>query len=62
MLRQLDQRNSSGLTITLQWDSETDRVFIQCEDKQTGNEPPLCYPVEPREARFAFLHPFAAMP
>jgi len=62
MLRQLDQRNSAGLTITLQWDSETDQVSIRCEDGHTGDEPLLCYPVEPREARFAFLHPFAAMP
>jgi hypothetical protein len=62
MLRQLDQRNSAGLTITLEWDSDTDQVLVRCEDEHTGDQPLLCYPVEPTEARFAFLHPFTASP
>ena len=60
MLRQLDQRNTAGMTITLEWDSATNRVFVTCVDGLAGHEPLLCYPVEPRDARFAFLHPFAA--
>jgi hypothetical protein len=62
MLRQLDQRSSAGMTITLEWDSETDLVWVRCEDEHTVDKPLLCYPVEPRDARFAFLHPFAATP
>ena len=62
MLRKLDQRNTAGMTITLEWDSATNRVFVTCVDGHAGHEPLLCYPVEPREARFAFLHPFAATP
>jgi hypothetical protein len=60
MLRQLDQRNTAGMTITLEWDSATNRVFVTCVNGHAGHEPLLCYPVEPRDARFAFLHPFAA--
>jgi hypothetical protein len=62
MLRQLDERSSDGLTVALEWDSETNRVSIRCEDTRTPDEPPLCYAVEPREARDAFLHPFAYAP
>ncbi len=62
MLRQLDQRNTAGLTITLEWDPETDQVLVRCEDEHAGGQPVLCYPVDPRDARFAFLHPFAANP
>lgn len=62
MLRQLDQRNTAGITITLEWDSETDQVLVRCEDEHTDAQPLLCYPVDPHDARFAFLHPFAAKP
>jgi hypothetical protein len=59
MLRQLDQRHGDGLTVTLEWDPETDRVQVRCEDQRSPDQPPLCYPVDPRDARLAFLHPFA---
>jgi hypothetical protein len=62
MLRQLDQRNTAGITVTLEWDSETDQVLVRCEDEDTDGQPLLCYPVDPHDARFAFLHPFAASP
>jgi hypothetical protein len=62
MLRQLDQRNSAGIRITLEWDSDADRVFVRCEDEHAGDQPLLSYPVAPHDARFAFLHPFAANP
>jgi hypothetical protein len=60
MLRQLDQRNTAGMTITLEWDSATNQVLVTCVDGHAGHAPLLCYPVEPRDARSAFLHPFAA--
>jgi hypothetical protein len=59
MLRQLDQRESDGVTITLEWDPETNHVQIRCEDEQMPEPLLLCYPVEPRDARLAFLNPFA---
>ena len=62
MLRQLDQRDTAGMTITLEWDSETDQVSVRCEDERTDAHALLCYPLAPHDARFAFLHPFAASP
>jgi hypothetical protein len=62
MHHQLDERSSDGLTIALEWDPETDCVWIRCEDTRTPDEPPLRYAVEPRSAREAFLHPFAYAP
>jgi hypothetical protein len=50
------------MTITLEWDSATNRALIACLEGHAGHEPLLCYPVEPRDARFAFLQPFAATP
>ncbi len=58
MLRELDQRTHDGLTVTLEWDSDTDRVQVRCED-QRSQDPPLCISVEPSDARVAFMHPFA---
>jgi hypothetical protein len=57
MLRELDQRRSAGLVVTLEWDSDTDTVSVRCEHEHSDVQP-LCYPVEPHDARRAFLHPF----
>jgi hypothetical protein len=62
MLRELDQRTCYGLTVMLEWDSDTDRVSIRCEDDRAPNQPPICYAVRPCDARRAFLHPFAYAP
>jgi hypothetical protein len=62
MLRQLDHCNTAGMTITLEWDSATNQVLVTCVDGHAGHAPLLYYPVEPRDARSAFLHPFAAIP
>jgi len=62
MLRELDQRICHGLTITLEWEPDTDRVFVWCEDDRSPDRPPLCYPVPPSDARRVFLHPFAYAP
>jgi hypothetical protein len=59
MLRELEQRTGNGLTVTLEWDSDTDRLQVRCEDDRSPDDPPFCFPVEPRRARLAFLHPFA---
>jgi hypothetical protein len=59
MLRQLDQRECDGLIITLEWDPDTNGVQIRCEDEDMPDPVLLCYPVEPGDARVAFLHPFA---
>jgi hypothetical protein len=59
MLRELEQRTYNGLTVTLEWDSETGRVQVRCEDDRSPDDPPLCVSVKPRHARLAFLHPFA---
>jgi hypothetical protein len=59
MIRQLDQRQTVGLTVTLEWDSETGQVLVRCEDGGSLDRPPVCFVVAPRDARSAFLHPFA---
>ena len=61
MLRELDQRHSDQLTVTLEWDPSTDDVWVRCEDHRSP-EDSFTFWVEPREARHAFLHPFAACP
>lgn len=58
MLRELDQRTNAGLTVTLEWDSETDHVLVRCEDDRSPDHPGIRYLVDPAGARDAFLHPF----
>ena len=57
MLRQLDQRESDGVTITLEWDSDTGDVLVRCEDSGARARRSRCSRVEPQQARYAFLHP-----
>jgi hypothetical protein len=59
MVRQLDQRQSDGLMVTLEWNSDTGGVQVRCEDERSPDQPPLCFAVAPPDARTAFLHPFA---
>lgn len=61
MLRQLDQRQSDGLTVTLEWDATTGQVWVRCEDWRSPEES-FSYLVGPDRARLAFLHPFAMRP
>jgi len=61
MFRELDQRHSHHLTVTLEWDPDTDDVWIRCEDHRSPEES-FTFWVEPGDARHAFLHPFAACP
>jgi hypothetical protein len=59
MIRQLDQHQTSDLTVTLEWDSETGQVPVRCECERVPDRPPVCFEVAPPDARRAFLHPFA---
>jgi hypothetical protein len=61
MFRELDQRHAAQLTVTLEWDPDTDDVWVRCEDHRSPEES-FTFWVEPRDARDAFLHPFAACP
>jgi hypothetical protein len=62
MLRELDQRECDGLTVTLEWDSDTNQVQVRCHDERTPSRPPLCYHVEPGDARLVFRYAFALQP
>ena len=58
MLRELDQRRVGDLLVTMEWDSEQDKVLVIAENE---GECVMIYP--PRgEERNAFLHPFAYEP
>jgi hypothetical protein len=61
MFRELDQRHSDGLTVTLEWDATTGHVRVRCEDRRSPEES-FSYLVDPTDARLAFLHPFALRP
>jgi hypothetical protein len=61
MFRQLDQRHSDQLTVTLEWDPDSGDVWVRCEDHRRPEES-FTFWVEPHKARHAFLHPFAARP
>ena len=61
MFRELDQRHSDRLTVTLEWDPATGNVQVLCEDR-CSPEASFAYLVDPRDARLAFLHPFGLRP
>jgi hypothetical protein len=61
MFRQLDERHSAQLTVSLEWDSATGDVQVRCEDHDSP-EDSFFYLVDPESALFAFLHPFALRP
>jgi hypothetical protein len=55
--RELDQRHDDGITVTLLWYGDTDRVAVHVADSRAEEEFEL--EVAPGEARDAFLHPYA---
>jgi hypothetical protein len=61
MFRELDQRQSRQMTVTLEWDPATGVVQVRCEDHRSPKQG-FRYSVDPRDARLAFLHPFALRP
>jgi hypothetical protein len=61
MFRELDQRHSDGLTVTLEWEETMGGLRVRCDDRRSPEES-FTYPVDPDDARLAFLHPFALRP
>jgi hypothetical protein len=61
MFRELDQRRSGGITVTLEWDPATGDVQVRC-DADDLHEESFRYSVDSGDARLAFLHPFALRP
>jgi hypothetical protein len=58
--RELDQRRSDGIEVTLLWNSCTDRVWVTVEDDRSGEWFEL--DVDPADALIAFRHPFSYVP
>jgi hypothetical protein len=61
MFRELDQRQSQQISVTLEWDPATGVVRVRCENDRSP-EQGFTYSVDPRDARLAFLHPLALRP
>ncbi len=61
MFRELDQRRSGQITVTLEWEPATGNVQVRCEADGPAEET-FRYSVDPREGRRAFLHPYALRP
>jgi hypothetical protein len=57
MPRELDHRESDGVSVTLLWYEDSDRVTIHVVDSDTGEEFDL--EVAGRDALDAFRHPYA---
>jgi hypothetical protein len=53
--RQLDQRTTVGLTVTLEWNPATDAVRIVVVDQASEA---VTFPVRAADASNAFVHPF----
>jgi hypothetical protein len=56
-IRELDRRVNDGIDVTLFWNPQTDRLFINLEDHRSGGS--LELEVEASEALEAFRHPYA---
>lgn len=56
-VRQLDQRSSDGINVTLLWDSRSDEVFLTVVDERLGET--LEFGVPASSALDAFRHPYA---
>ena len=57
MERELAQRESDGVSVTLLWDSESDRLTVRVEDLRTGEAFELN--AQPQSAMDVFRHPYA---
>jgi hypothetical protein len=55
--RELDRRENDGVSVTLLWYEDSNRVAIQVVDSETGEEFEL--EVAGRDALDAFRHPYA---
>jgi hypothetical protein len=56
-LRQLDQRKSDGVEVTLLWSERTGSVYVAVEDAY--GHPGFSFAVDPASALDAFRHPYA---
>ena len=59
-IRELDQRTSDGITVTLLWNTETDRVFVSVVEERHGVSFEFAVPAA--DAADAFHHPYAYGP
>jgi hypothetical protein len=57
--RELDHRQSDGLTVRLLWYEDSNRVVVRVVDSRTGEE--FEVEVAPRDALDAFHHPHVYM-
>lgn len=55
--RELAQRSSDGIDVTLLWSPQTDRLFIAVQDEREGDR--FRSEISPVDALDAFNHPFA---
>lgn len=56
MLRELDNRNSDGISVSLLWDEDSGETFVEIEDCR--NDSVATFAVPGDEAREAFEHPY----
>ena len=56
MLRELDTRRGDGITVTLYWDSTSERTLIRLVDERTETDE--TFPIPAPTAADAFEHPF----
>jgi carotenoid cleavage dioxygenase-like enzyme len=55
---ELDQRESDGIIVTLEWDPAANELYVHVNDTKKGDEFTIArFPHE--DAREAFLHPYA---
>jgi hypothetical protein len=57
VIRELDQRTNDGITVTLLWNTETNRVFVSVDEQRPGVSFDFAIPAA--DAADAFRHPFA---
>jgi hypothetical protein len=56
-IRELDHRTNNGITVTLLWNAQTNRLFISVLDMPDG--PSLEFDVAPADALDACHHPYS---
>ena len=57
VIRELDQRTNDGITVTLLWAAETNRVFVSVVEERHGVS--FEFAVAAADAVDAFHHPYA---
>lgn len=57
MLRELNNRNNDGISVTLLWDDNSDQCFIEIEDMRSDSVE--TFGIDNECAADAFSHPFA---